>query len=190
MMFSILTVLFAFLSYNQVIGSQKFLYLFSNLVPKSALLLMMSMRFIPLLLRRFRNINAVQKTRGINPRRGSWLKRFRDGALQLKILLTWSLEEALQTADSIYARGYGRGKRSSYHRFRMNREDWFCMTALIGTMLVCVAGWLLGYGELVIYPELADWRPQGLQWVTYGSFCLYLGIPLFIEGKGYWLWRF
>lgn len=42
---------------------------------------------------------------------------------RLEVLLTWSLEEGLQTADSMKARGYGTGRRSSYSPYRWRPKD-------------------------------------------------------------------
>lgn len=65
------------------------------------------MRFVPLFIRRLTTITAIQKTRGIQMETGKIKTRAYNGMRLVQILLVCSLEEALQTADSMEARGYG-----------------------------------------------------------------------------------
>ena len=109
---TLLAILVIFVSYNAVITSNKFLYLFGSYLPKTGLLVVMTMRFVPLLKYRLSAITAVQQTKGIDVRHGRLLKRITDGMKLLQILLTLCLEEALQTADAMKAKGYGTGPRS------------------------------------------------------------------------------
>lgn len=189
MMLVLLTILIVFVSYNYTVTTDKFMYLFSAAAPKSALLALMAIRFVPLFQRRLRQIAGVQRLRGIDTGRGGLVKRMKDGMTLLKVLLTWSLEEALQTADSMKARGYGVRKRSMYTMYKLDRQDTVTLILLAGSGLITLAGWLQGYGKLQIYPRL---RPVEHSWqeaVIYGVFCLFVLIPVVLEGKEKWLWR-
>ena len=59
----LVAIMFTFASYNDIISSHKFLYLFSRISPKVALLTMITVRFVPLFMRRLQKITLVQKTR-------------------------------------------------------------------------------------------------------------------------------
>ena len=93
--FSLLCLLVLFVSYNLVITPTKFLYLFARIMPQWALLTMLTIRFVPLLQRRLREIGAVQQTKEISVKKGSLLKRVKNGMQLIHILLEWSLEEAI-----------------------------------------------------------------------------------------------
>ncbi|WP_279403718.1 energy-coupling factor transporter transmembrane component T [Secundilactobacillus kimchicus] len=54
MALSLVIVLLTFLSYNKVLTSQKFMYLFSRISPKLTLLTMITLRFVPLFIRRLK----------------------------------------------------------------------------------------------------------------------------------------
>ncbi|MED0679409.1 energy-coupling factor transporter transmembrane component T [Aneurinibacillus thermoaerophilus] len=189
MMLSVLVILLAFLSYHYVITTDKLMYLFSRFAPKTTLLAMMAIRFVPLLRRRLHQIALVQRTKGVSIYHGSLAKRARDGMKLLHILLIWSLEEALQTADSMKGRGYGTAKRSFYFPYRMERRDWTVLLALGVTGIVCIAGWGIGYGVLPIYPRLGHLLLTPAETVIYVVFCIYLLIPLWIEGKERKVWQ-
>ncbi len=190
MALTIWTILLVFVSYRVTITSQKFLYLFSRISSKGALLVMMSLRFAPLLLRRMKQIRSVQRTRGINPFSGPPKKRVSDAMKLLQVLITWSMEEALQTADSMNARGYGSGKRSSFHPFRMSRGDRVILCVLIAAMIVCFAGWWSGFGRWDLYADWDGWRFKPLEPLEYTAYLLFFAIPIAIEGRERWRWLF
>ncbi|HEY0828086.1 MAG TPA: energy-coupling factor transporter transmembrane component T [Bacilli bacterium] len=183
MMLSILTILVAFVSYNQMITSTKFIYLFSGIAPKVTLLMVIAMRFVPLLKRRLKDLSLVQRTRGIQTTHGSLRNRIKNGMKQQQILLTWSLEEAIQTADSMSARGYGLGKRSSYEGYCMEFRDWIVIILMVSLGAGCLAGWYFGFGTLTIYPSVESLFFDKKEWFYYGCFCLFLMIPVFMEGR-------
>lgn len=93
-----------FLTVNIIITPDKFLFLFSKWFPQWALLIMISMRFVPLLRKRLKDIEEIQQSKGLSVRSGKIRKRAKNGMLLMQILLTWSLEESVQTADSMSAR--------------------------------------------------------------------------------------
>lgn len=189
MMLSIMTILIAFVSFNFVISEDKFIYLFSSFAPKTALLIMMAFRFVPLLKRRLIEITNVQKTRGINVLSGTITQRAKAGFSILHILMTWSLEEALQTADSMKARGYGLGKRSSFHIYRLYKQDIFLLIWFSVLLIFLFTFGLLGVGKLEIYPKLESLQFSTFENYLFGLFLLFIFSPHFIEGREYLKWR-
>src|SRR5690606_6971572 len=111
MALSLVTILLIFISFNLILNGNKFLFVFSKLLPKTAFLVMLAIRFVPLLKRRLGEINDVQRIKGMTIASGNIKERAKNGMVIMQILLTWSLEEAIETADSMKARGYGLGKR-------------------------------------------------------------------------------
>ena len=75
----LVTIMFTFASYNDIISSHKFLYLFSRISPKVALLTMITVRFVPLFIRRLKKITLVQKTKGVQLDSGSLIERIKNG---------------------------------------------------------------------------------------------------------------
>ncbi|WP_249896880.1 energy-coupling factor transporter transmembrane component T [Paenibacillus sp. PK3_47] len=189
MMIVLLTIFILFISYNHTVTTDKFMYLFAAAAPKTALLTLMTLRFVPLFQRRLKQITLIQKMRGIDVSKGKLRKRLSDGMTLLKVLLTWSLEEALQSADSMKSRGYGVRKRSVYGIYKLDREDKITLVLLGASGLVPLLCWLQGYGVLEIYPHM---KPMVFGWgeaVMYAGFCLFVLTPLGLEGKEKWLWR-
>ena len=128
---SIISVMAIFISYNYIMTPNKLLFLFSKFLPQFAILLMLTLRFIPLMKRRLEEITLIQKSKGIDVTHGKWRTRARNAMLYVQALLVYSLEEAIQTADSMKARGYGIGRRSTYEFFRFRKKDTVALFILI-----------------------------------------------------------
>lgn len=186
---SLLAILLVVTTYNRIISPNKFIYLFGRILPQTALLLMLSIRFVPLLRRRLNEIILVQSSRGLSVSQGSLKSRTRSGIHMVQILLTWSLEEALQTADSMKARGYGTRKRTQYQAFLWRTKD----TILVALMILLVVPILLlttkGVGILEIYPTLTPLSFGVREWVSYILYCLFISLPLLLEGREVIRWR-
>ncbi len=122
----ILCVMATFISYQQVIPTNKFLYLFSRLLPQWALLIVLALRLVPLLRERLGEIEMVHRSREDEIPKLSLQERLRRSMKRLEVLLTWSLEEGLQRADSMKARGYGTGRRSLLLPLPVASPRWGC----------------------------------------------------------------
>lgn len=189
MALGIVIILTLFVSFNLILNGNKFLYIFSQILPRTAFLLMLSIRFVPLLKSRLNEISDVQRIRGMAVTSGRPKDRVKNGMIMLQILLTWSLEEAVQTADSMKARGYGTGKKTSYILYRMAKRDWVWLLSIFTLLGICIAGGSLGYGKIYIYPELGTLHLYPLDWLLLGSMMILVAFPLFVEGREQLRWK-
>ncbi|MFD2443730.1 energy-coupling factor transporter transmembrane component T [Bacillus sp. CGMCC 1.16607] len=186
---SILGVMMIFVSYNEIMTTNKLLFLFSKIIPQFAILLMLTLRFIPLMRRRIEDISAVQKSKGIYINHGPWRDRLKKGMLYIQVLLTYSLEEAIQTADSMKARGYGKPNRSSYEHFSLKKSDIFAFIYIFSLVFSLLYGRFLGYGFLTIYPRMESIQLVPIELIQIFIYALLLCFPLFVELGGVIRWR-
>lgn len=123
--------------YSQVMTSDKFVYLFGRVIPALSLVLSMALRFVPKFQKQFRAVREAQLCigRGDSDR---FLQRMRNGAAVLSIMVSWALENAIETAQSMRGRGYGLPGRTAFSIYRWEKRDqllllWliFCGAALL-----------------------------------------------------------
>ncbi len=143
-----------FSCYNQVMTSDKFLYLFGRLIPALSLIFSMTLRFVPRFTAQFRTVAAAQRCVGRDMSSGSPVRRVKNGVAIVSSMLTWALESAVTTADSMKSRGYGLKGRTAFTYYRMERRDvgalcFFLLTA--GYLAVCAS---LGVLSWQYYPQL------------------------------------
>lgn len=186
---SMLNLLTFFVTYRLVMTEQKFLFLFTRVSPKAALVAMMAMGLVPRLRRRLQELTMIQRLRGVSIREGTLVERSKSGARLVSTLLSWTLEDALQTADSMQARGYGTGKRSTYIGYRIRKRD----RILIIGLIVCIAGlvmaWGSGHGFMRIYPKLELFALSSGDGLAIVLYVIYLLMPLGLEWRDRRAWR-
>ncbi|CAM3955149.1 energy-coupling factor transporter transmembrane component T [Mesobacillus zeae] len=186
---SIIGVIAVFVSYNEVMTPNKLLFLFAKLLPRFAVLLMLTLRFIPLMRKRLEEIGDVQVSKGLSVHEGTLKERARNGMNYIQVLLTFSLEEAIQTAESMKARGYGEGVRSSYEHFVFKRPDFAAALYLLLLLAVLVYGRIQGFGWLAISPVMETFSFPQNEAVLLIIHCLFIGFPLIVETGEYIRWR-
>ena len=183
MSLSILTLLCTFSSYNMVICADKLMYLFSRFIPKITLIIMLAIRFVPLLKRRIDDINMVQKTRRQSTSKVRLKQRVQEAAKVLNTLASWTLEEALETSQSMRARGYGVIKnRTYYFKYKMNKRDYLLIISIVILFLTSLFSWYFKLWEYKIYPQVAPLNFDIKTIISYLVFIMYMGIPILAEG--------
>ena len=121
--------------YGAILTTDKFLYLFGRLIPKLGLILSMAFRFIPLFRTQIRKINQAQKTMGMYAS-DSVTDKIGSGIRVFDSLVSWSMENSIDTADAMKARGYGLKGRTNLHSFPLPETG----RALLGVMGALAGG--------------------------------------------------
>ncbi len=124
----LVTVIEWFVCFNRIICSDKFVYLFGRIFPALGLLLSMTLHFVPLFSARIKAAAEAQKAIGRDISSGGILRRTGLGLKILSIAVTWSLENSIETADSMRSRGYGLPGRTSFSVFRFETRDAYALT--------------------------------------------------------------
>lgn len=164
-----------FYCYSAVMTSDKFVYLFGRVIPALSLVLSMALRFVP----RFKNqLNAVtQAQRGVgrSVTQGRWTARLHSAVAIFSIMLTWSLENAVETTDSMKSRGYGLPGRSAFSIYRFDPRDKTCLLWLLSCGFYILCGWAGGGFAWRYFPALAA---GALTPLTASFFAAYLALCL------------
>jgi len=85
----IVSVICHFSCYNEVMTSDKFIYLFGRIIPGISLIISMTLRFVPRLSAQLKVVINAQKCMGRDMTGGSILKRARNGLIILSAITTW-----------------------------------------------------------------------------------------------------
>ena len=172
-----------FSCYTRVMTSDKFVYLFGRIVPALSLVLSMTLRFVPRFSAQARRVARSQASVGNDLHSGSLLRRIRCALMIFSILVTWSLENAVDTADSMRARGYGLPGRSAFSIFTLTRRDKRLLAVLSLLGAIVAAGYCSGALSWRYYPSVkgAGFTPVSiLCWVSYLILNL---VPVILEQK-------
>lgn len=150
------SVVLWFSSYNEVMTSDKFVYLFGRIVPALSLILSMALRFIPKFKMQMQVVSEAQACIGCDTKNGSVARRIGNAIKIFSIMITWSLENALETADSMRSRGYGLPGRTAFSIYRFDDRDkavfaWLCFCGVY-----LISGWMAGGMYFRYYPTVKN----------------------------------
>ncbi|MDR1852727.1 MAG: energy-coupling factor transporter transmembrane protein EcfT [Propionibacteriaceae bacterium] len=145
-----------FSTFNQIITSDKFVYLFGRFAPSLSLVLSLALRFVPRFLDQARVISASQAGIGRDVSNGNVIQRAKHGIRMLSILVTWALENGVETADSMKARGYGLPGRTSFSIFKMSARDWGALAYILLADCALIGGMAIGLLGFDYYPAISD----------------------------------
>ena len=147
-------VIMWFYCYSQVMTSDRFMAVFGRVAPSSSLVFSMVLRFLPRLTRQAGMISEAQDS--ILRHNGNYNEtkksRMKKGIRTTSVLTTWALENSIETADSMRARGYGLKGRTNYSGFRMNGEDAVMAAAIILMALMVIITKVCGSLYFAAYP--------------------------------------
>ncbi|MEF9918068.1 MAG: energy-coupling factor transporter transmembrane component T [Eubacterium sp.] len=188
----LVTVIIWFSCYNKVMTSDKFIYLFGRIIPALSLILSMVLRFVPKFKAQLKVISNGQKCIGRDVSNGNIISRAMHGITILSILITWALENAIETADSMKARGYGLKGRSAFSLYRFDHRDLFLMISMMTVLALWAVGSLLGntfvqYNPVIIIGGIAPVTLTGM--MTYLMFFIFCALPVIIDGLEALKWQ-
>lgn len=183
------SIIIWFSCYNEILTSDKLIYLFGRIVPVVALTISMSLRFIPLLKNRFREINQGQKCMGRDISSGSIIFRIRLLLKEISILIAWSLEESIETSNSMEARGYGIKGRTSFHLYYFEKRDLINLMIIILFGTLSIYGCMIGINDIYYYPIIIFPKMNLTSIVLIVAYLVLLIIPIVIEVKGDRKWK-
>lgn len=185
---SLVAMILWFACYQKLMTSDKFLYLFGKLAPATALLISMAMNLIPRLQEQLRQIQESQEQ--LEPDIGKFQERLKKALAVMSTLLGWSLEDTVERADSMKARGYGLRRRTTFHLFRFERRDAGFLTILFLLGGGCAIGRCLGCGVIEFYPRMDSFFGGIGELVFELAFLVLSFMPGILEWKEEMTWRF
>lgn len=150
----LIAVMYWFKCFNYIMTSDKLLYLLGKVSPKISLVVSSALRFIPLLKEQAKKIRQTQKAMGLYTS-DSWLDKLRGTLRVYSSLITWSLENAVDTGSSMKGRGYGLKGRSHFALFHFT-----CADRILLAIIACLDGivfYSLFVGKLnfAFYPRIS-----------------------------------
>lgn len=164
----IISVLYWLRSFSMIMTSEKILCVFGAISPKIALVLSMSLRFVPLLQNQAKKVSDSQKAIGYF-QSDNIIDSIHQKMRVFDIVLTWALENGIITANSMEARGYSVGKRSHFSIHPIRKNDIILILTVCILSGVCISAMASGKMTFVFYPEIT--APETNLLAVWGIIC-------------------
>lgn len=169
----LVTVLLWFSSFSRVMTSDKLIYLFGRIIPALSLVLSMSLRFVPKFKKQLDAVVEAQRCIGRDVSEGSLWQRFKTAVVIFSIMITWALENAIETADSMKSRGYGLKGRTAFSIYRIDDRDACALLWLGFCGLFLTAGIILSAFGFRYFPSV---RYTAVDITTAPFYAVYFGL--------------
>ncbi|MCI8361468.1 MAG: energy-coupling factor transporter transmembrane protein EcfT [Clostridiales bacterium] len=177
-----------FASFSRIVTADKTLYLLGRPFPRLALILSSAMRFVPLFSKQARAIHQAQKTMGMYAG-SSRRERLRAGMRSFTALLVWSLENAVDTADAMEARGYGLSGGTRPAGQKLHSRDITALLTAAALFIVGAAGiWGQDALKFTYFPRFVYGRFSAGGCIVYVCCGLLFFLPCLMEAKEHMRW--
>lgn len=188
---ALFTVFLWFTSYNSMLSSDEILAIFGKRLPTIGLSLSMILKYIPDTIEQGTEISLNQKAM-LGQEKLSHSQKAKFAARMLTVLLSWSMENSLETADSMLAKGYPSKNRISYSRNRFNKRD---LTMII--LFLAIFSWHLSFAfggaiKFSYYPFLKWQGLEGNSFILFSaiiSLIVMLLLPILLDMHNWFSWR-
>ncbi len=175
--------------FSVVMTTDKTLYLLGGAVPKLSLVLSVSLRYIPLMKKKLRQIKDAQTAMGYYSESG-FTAKLMSSARIFSALVTWSLENAVSVGASMKARGYGAAKRTNFSLFRFTAADGAFTVAFVLLSAAAFIGMGRGKFNFSFYPRMSDINLSFEGICFYALFAALAFIPFITEVTEAVKWKY
>lgn len=181
----LVAVLLWFLNASIVLSSDKVTSLLGSRMPTLSLMISMMLRLVPQLLRQAKEINTIQEIN--TPCRESGRQaRLAARVRQSSVLMSWSMENSLDTADAMRARGWGSTKkRTTYQHHHFKMRDGVLLAVLIIFLILNTLLAIVAVSQFEFYPTISTL----VLWWGYIPYAAFAFLPLIIQGFEGLRWR-
>lgn len=185
----LIAVVYWFRCFNQIITEDKLLFLFGKVSPKTALLLSSALRFIPLIKEQAGKIRKAQTTMGLYAS-DTWTDKLKGTLRVYSALITWGLENAIDTGSSMKARGYGLKGRKHYSLYTFRKSDGLFISFVLVLDAIIIAITVTGRLDFSFYPQITlptvnIYRVSAM--IAFAALCL---LPFILEVKEGLQWKY
>lgn len=177
-----------FKTFSQMMTADRLLCVL-GIFPKLALLVSMSLRFVPLFTEQFGRVNRTQKSLGLY-KEDNLPDNIRGGARVFSVMCTWALENGIITADSMSARGYGCCRRTSYSIHTFRKSDGIMLAAVLALSSVVLTALGTGALDFSYYPLFGELPGSAFTILSYAAYAALALLPSAIEAEESFKWKF
>lgn len=172
-----------------VVSSDKVVYLFGRVSPKLSLFLSVLLRSVPRMKERARRIELSREGIGRGIRQGNPWERLLHGCGLLSILITWTLEDFVESSTSMKCRGYSLKGRTAFSLYRFDNRDRSFVVALFCCLILVSMAITFNQTEILYAPEIVMNRITPLSCFFYGAYALFLLLPMLLQIVGEWKFK-
>ncbi|MDO5559273.1 MAG: energy-coupling factor transporter transmembrane component T [Oscillospiraceae bacterium] len=166
--------------WHKTLGNDKFIFLFGRKFPQSSLLIRMVTGFIPYFKKKLSEITMVQRTLGVCASDGTLKERLKNSASVMSVLVSVTLEDTMETADSMTARGYSLKNKSTRGFYTFRTCDFAMLLITAAFLVYYIVMYTQHTADFSFYPVIEIYAISYRQITLFGLSAVFYSIPIAI----------
>lgn len=180
------TVVIWFCCIFKLITADKIVYLFGRISPKLSLFLSILLRTVPRIKVRAKRIEISREGIGRGIAQGNPLERLLHLFGLISILVTWTLEDFVESANSMKSRGYSLKGRTAFSIYRFDNRDRCLVIAFFWCLIFVMMAVLFDQTKIYYDPVIIMNRITPMSFVFYAAYAVFLLLPMILQIVGEW----
>ena len=169
---------------HAIFTADKVVYLLGRLSPHLSLFVSIILRMVPRLKARTRQIHVAQRGIGRGVGDGPFFRRVINLIRLISIVITWLLENLIESAASMRCRGYGLKGRTAFSIYRFDRRDRTLVIVFFACLSLILGAAGLNQTSMQYDPQIVFRPVTRLSIVFYVAYALFLSLPLILQIVG------
>ena len=170
----------------KLITADKVVYLFGRISPRLSLFLSILLRTVPRIGVRAKRIEVSREGIGRGIHQGNLWQRFLHLLALLSILVTWTLEDFVESSNSMRSRGYSLRGRTAFSIYRFDNRDRGLVIGLFWCLTVVMMAVMFDQTRMYFSPMLIMNPITPFSYVFYTAYGVFLLLPLVLQIVGEW----
>lgn len=167
-----------------LITADKIVYLFGRISPKLSLFISILLRTVPRVKVRAKRIEISREGIGKGIVQGNLWEKFLHLLSLLSILITWTMEDFVESSNSMKSRGYSLRGRTAFSIYRFDNRDRSLVVVFFWCLTVIGMGVLLNQTTMYFDPMLIMNPITSLSYIFYAAYALFLLLPMGLQIEG------
>ena len=164
-----------------LITADKIVYLFGRISPNLSLFISILLRTVPRVKVRAKRIEISREGIGKGIVQGNLWQKFLHLLSLLSILITWTMEDFVESSNSMKSRGYSLRGRTAFSIYRFDNRDRSLVVVFFWCLTVIGMGVLLNQTTMYFDPMLIMNPITSLSYVFYAVYALFLLLPMGLQ---------
>lgn len=177
----IASILMWFSCVNVIMSSDKIIYLFGRILPKLSLYISIILRIIPRIKEQYSKISNGRSCIGKGAKYGNVFVRLLNYIKNISILVTWLLDNFVQTKMSMISRGYSLKKRTAFSIYRFDNRDRILVIIIFFNLTIITMGIMLDQTKIIFSPSLILNKVTFSSNIFFVSYAFYSLLPFMLE---------
>ena len=165
----------------ELMTADKIIYLFGEISPRLSLFLSIILRTIPRVKVRAKRIEISRAGIGKGVFQGSLWFRFLHLCSLISILITWTLEDFVESSNSMKSRGYSLRGRTAFSIYRFDNRDRSLVIVFSACLTLIFMGVMFGEARVYFDPKFVINPITMLSWLFYSSYACFLSLPMALQ---------